>query len=159
MKRSTKTGITAGTAAILLALQGLLSGLQQANRANCEVFVGNPHTSSSIKGVKQMDALKINPTTSCDREQLRSTLEMKFFRIDEKGTTQVADFPKVTQLADKKYPNKAFFTQFFKKCTDFQSSKYYGYAEGSVLLRNGKTIQVKGLSSKNIYVNCFIGAK
>jgi hypothetical protein len=155
MKKSTKTGISAGTVAILLGLQSLLTGIH-ASRPSCQLAVHHSHVSSSVKGSSTKDALKINATTTCTRDQLNSKLTMSFFRIKGSESIRVAYFPEVVELADSSDHTKAYFKRFFKKCITFNKAKYYAYARGEVTLSNGKKLKVSGKSTKYPDLDCFI---
>lgn len=155
MRKSTKAGISAGTVAILLGLQSLLTGLH-ASRPSCQLTVHYPHVSSSVKGSSEKDALKINATTTCTRDQLNSQLTMSFFRIDGSKSIRVAYFPEIVELADISDRTKAYFKRFFKKCHTFDKAKYYAFAKGEVTLTNGKKLKVSGKSTEYPYLDCFI---
>ena len=155
MRKSTKTGLTAGTVAILLGLQNLLTGLH-ASRPSCQLDVHYPHVSSSIKGSPIKDALKINANTSCTRGQINSKLTMSFFRIVGSESIRVAYFPEIVEPADISDRTKAYFKRFFKKCHTFDKAKYYAFAKGEVTLTNGKKLKVWGKSTEYPYLDCFI---
>ena len=59
MKRSTKTGISAGTIALLLGLTGFIGGLQSANRESCELKVDFAHISTYANETGGQKKIKI----------------------------------------------------------------------------------------------------
>jgi len=158
MKRSTKTSLTAGTTALLLGLQSLLTGLN-ASRPHCTLKVDNAHESTYAKQKGLVPFLKINASTTCNRNQSYSQLTMSFYLVEGSNVklVHVSD-------ADRQFPNKkdqkvVYFKGFQKRCIGHYPLKYYGEAKGFVRLTNGKKIVVIGKSSKITYVDCIVGTQ
>jgi hypothetical protein len=159
MKRSTITKVSAGTAALLLAVQGLLNGLNMARKGSCELFVDNAHESTYTRTNNMGNNLKINARTECDKTQLYSEVKMTVYEVVGSNSQRKQEFPLEKAVADKKNPQNAYFTNFKSICIGHRPIKYFGTASGTVKLKNGKTVKVNGKSSKTTYVDCVINAK
>ena len=158
MKKSTKTGITAGTAALLLALQSFLTGIN-ASRANCIVKVDNAHDSTYAKQKGQAPNLKINASTKCNKDQEYAQLTMAFYLVERSNIKLVHVSDSDRQYSGKKNPKIIYFKGFQRRCISHHPLKYYGEAKGYVKLKNGKRIEVQGKSSEITYVDCVIGTQ
>jgi len=159
MKRSTKTQISAGTLAILVALNGFVTGLKQTRSGNCEIFVDYAHESTYTRNNNMGDYLKINARTECTRNQKYSEVSMKIYEVDGGSTRALLEFPREIVYADVKNPKVAYFNNFKSACVGYHPIKYFGVAEGEVRLTNGKTKKVFGKSKKTTYVDCVINAE
>lgn len=159
MKRSTKTKISAGTLAILVALNGFVTGLKQARNGNCELFVDYAHESKYTRNNNMGDYLKINARTECTRNQKYSEISMKIYEVNGGTTKALLEIPKEKVYADVKNPKIAYFNNFKSACVGHHLIKYFGVASGEVKLANGKTKKVNGKSKKSTYVDCVINAE
>lgn len=159
MKRSAKTGLTAGTTALLLGITSLINGLQAAKRESCVLNVDYAHISTYAYENDGEKKLKIKAKTECNRPQEYSTVAMTFYEVKLVGKTEVRRFDPLKVLADKRRPENAYFESFEEFCLSNVTHKYLGKATGKVRMKSGKLIKVSGKSKKSISVPCWIGAQ
>lgn len=159
MKRSTKTQISVGSLAILVALNGFVTGLKQSSNGNCELFVDYAHESKYTRNNNMGDYLKIDARTACTRNQKYSEVSMTIYEVKGSTTRALLEIPTERVYADVKNPKIAYFNNFKSGCIGHHPIKYFGVALGVVKLANGKTKKVSGKSEKSIYVDCVINAK
>lgn len=159
MKRSAKTGLTAGTAAILLGLTSLINGLQAAKRETCVLKVDYAHLSTHAKEQHGDAKIKVKARTECTKNQISSTISMTIYEVTKNGDVEILPFRKVKADADTKYPNKAYFESFEAFCLDKTTHEYFGKASGEVRMKSGKLIKVSGISEKSISLRCGIQAQ
>lgn len=159
MKRSAKTGLTAGTAAILLGITSLINGLQAAKRETCVLKVDYAHISTYAFENDGAKKLKIKANTECNRPQEYSKIAMTFYEIKLVGKTEARSFEPLIVQADKKSPENAYFESFEVFCINNVAHKYIGKATGGVRMKSGRLIKVSGKSKKSISVPCWIGAQ
>ncbi len=159
MKRSTKTQISAGTLAILVALNGFVTGLKQSRNGNCELFVDYAHESKYTRNNNMGDYLKIDARTECTRNQKYSEVSMTIYEVKGSATRALLEIPAEKVYADVKNPKIAYFNNFKSACVGHHPIKYFGVALVEVKLVNGKIKKVTGKSKKSIYVDCVTNAK
>jgi len=159
MKRSAKTGLTAGSTALLLGITSLINGLQAAKRESCVLNVDYAHISTYAYENDGEKKLKIKANTECNRPQEYSTVAMTFYEVKLVGKTEVRRFDSLKVLADKRRPENAYFESFEEFCLSNVTHKYVGKATGKVRMKSGKLIKVSGKSKKSISVPCWIGAQ
>ena len=159
MKRSTKTGVSAGSIAILLGLTSVLSGLQSANTESCELKVDFAHISTYANETGGQKKIKIKARTECTKVQKYSVVEMKFYEVTKNGDVPVRIFDPKLAMSDKKRPENAYFESFEEFCVEDSQHKYFGKASGNVRMKSGKLIKVSGVSDKSITLRCGIAAQ
>lgn len=156
MKRSTKTGISAGTTGFLLGLLAFLGGLQHGKKESCEIKVDKAHISQYSLKKYGTHNLKIDVTTKCTKPQKYSSLSVSVYKVERSLTTKVHEFPSKNYEADVKHPERAYALDRELLCVGFHPLKYYGVADGTVFMRSGKKIPVHGKSTLIPYVDCVI---
>ena len=159
MKRSTKTGISAGTIALLLGLTGFIGGLQSANRESCELKLDFAHISTYANETGGQKKIKIKARTECNKVQRFSIVAMKFYEVTRSGNKVVRSFEPIQATSDKKRPENAYFEGFEEFCINDNQHRYIGEASGTVRMQSGKQIKVFGASQKPIALKCGITAQ
>jgi hypothetical protein len=71
----------------------------------------------------------------------------------------IREFKKEIARPTKKENSKARFLWLFAECEKSEPILYSGYAEGHVLLRDGRKIEVNGISPKFQAISCQVKAK
>lgn len=159
MKRSTKTGVGAGTMAVLLALTSFLNGLQSAKRESCTLKVDSAHISKYAKMTDGERKLKIKARTECNNVQKYSVISMEFYEVISGRKDVVRSFDPIMVSSDRKRPKNAYFESFEEFCINNSEHRYYGEASGTVYMESGKLIKVSGTSEKSTTLRCGIVAK
>lgn len=159
MKRSTKTGVSAGTMALLLGLSSFLNGLHSAQRESCELKVDFVHISTYANETDGAKKVKVKARTECTKAQKYSVVSMKLYEIMDVGNKIAKGFDSKLVVADKKQPENAYFDSFEEFCIDESKHLYFGKASGSVRMKSGKLIKVSGVSEKSVALRCGIAAQ
>jgi hypothetical protein len=155
----TKPKIPGLVAIGLLAAQYLLFGPGTSPEPRCALNVEYVHESTHLKEKIGELALKLNITSECNVEQKSTTLNASIDQILHSKQTTVVSFDNVTALSSNKDKTKAHFLDLLIGCKKSPPIMYGGYAEGSVLLKNGQEMPVKGFSKEFKAVSCEVKAK
>ena len=155
----TKPKIPGLVAIGLLAAQYLLFGPGTSAEPRCTLNVEYVHESTHQKEKIGELALKLNITSECNVEQKSTTLDARIDQILHSKQSTIVNFENVTALSGNKDKTKAQFLDLLIGCKKSLPIMYGGYAEGSVFLKNGEKLPVKGFSKEFKAVSCEVKAK
>ena len=143
----------------LLAAQFLI--LQNIGEAEpkCALKVERPHYSTSLSEDQNIDAIKLNITSTCNVSQKYTQLNASIQKIQDNREITAYSFVNERRNSTAKSPNVASFKGLYGRCLKGASASYRGTAQGYVYLENGKKLAVKGDSGKFVAAGCLIGAQ
>jgi hypothetical protein len=143
----------------LLAAQFLI--LQNIGEAEpkCALKVERPHYSTSLSEDQNIDAIKLNITSTCNVSQKYTQLNASIQKIQDNREITAYSFVNERRNSTAKSPNVASFKELYGRCLKGASASYRGTAQGFVYLEYGKKLAVKGDSGKIVAAGCLIGAQ
>ena len=148
-----------------LAVVGLLAAqfliLQNIGGAEpkCTLKVERPHYSTSLSEDQNIDAIKLNITSTCNVSQKYTQLNASIQKIQDNREITAYSFVNERRNSTAKSPNVASFKELYGRCLKGASASYRGTAQGYVYLENGNKLAVKGDSGKFVAAGCLIGAQ
>jgi len=148
-----------------LAVVGLLAAqfliLQNIGGAEpkCTLKVERPHYSTSLSEDQNIDAIKLNITSTCNVSQKYTQLNASIQKIQDNREITAYSFVNERRNSTAKSPNVASFKELYGRCLKGASASYRGTAQGYVYLENGTKLAVKGDSGKFVAAGCLIGAQ
>jgi hypothetical protein len=148
-----------------LAVVGLLAAqfliLQNIGGAEpkCTLKVDRPHYSTSLSEDQDIDAIKLNITSTCNVSQKYTQLNASIQKIQDNREITAYSFVNERRNSTAKSPNVASFKELYGRCLKGASASYRGTAQGYVYLENGTKLAVKGDSGKFVAAGCLIGAQ
>ena len=148
-----------------LAVVGLLAAqfliLQNIGGAEpkCTLKVERPHYSTSLFEDRNISAIKLNITSTCNVSQKYTQLNASIQKIQDNREITAYSFENKRKNSTIKTPNVVTFKDLFAPCKKGSSTSYRGIAQGYVYLESGKKLTVKGDSGKFVATGCLIGAQ
>lgn len=142
----------------LLAAQFLLFGNRDGADPKCTLNIERPHYSTNLSEYENIDAIKLNITSTCNVPQKYTEITSSIQKIENNREMTARDFPVGRAFSSPKSPKVAIFKDLFTKCLKGKEAAYSGTATGFVFLQNGKKYPVSGSSGKFEVVPCWIGA-
>ncbi len=143
----------------LLAAQFLLLGGSKSPDPKCTLTVERPHHSTYLKEFKNIDAIKLNISSSCNVPQIYTEISSRIQKISNNRDVTAHRFKVERVSSDSKNSHTAVFKDLFVDCRFGRSVPYLGIAEGYVQLKNGQKYLVSGSSSKFVAAPCEISAQ
>jgi len=143
----------------LLAAQFLLFQYGNDTEPKCTLKVDRPHYSTSLSENQNIDAIKLNITSTCNVPQKYTHLSASIQKIQNNHEITAYSFVNERRSSTTKSPNVANFKELFSPCQKGVSVAYRGIAQGYVYIENGKKLAVKGDSGKFVAEECLIGAQ
>lgn len=143
----------------LLAAQYILLGPGTSPEPNCTLNVDQIHKSTDLYEAHKVLAIKLNITSECNVPQELTTIDAHIDQILGNEQITIQEFKKEIARPTKKENSKARFLWLFAECEKSEPILYSGYAEGHVLLRDGRKIEVNGISPKFQAISCQVKAK
>jgi len=143
----------------LLAAQFLILQSIGGTEPMCTLKVERPHYSTSLSEDQNIDAIKLNITSTCNVSQKYTQLNAALQKIQNNREITAFSFVNESRNSSAKTPNVASFKNLFAPCLKGVSTSYRGIAQGYVYLENGKKLAVKGDSGKFVAAGCLIGAQ
>ena len=143
----------------LLAAQFLLFQSGNGPDPKCTLRVEQSHYSTSLKENQNVDAIKLNITSTCNVPQSYTKVNASIQKIENNLEVTARTFLSRTAVSSPKFSKTAFFRNIFATCESGIKVAYRGTAEGYVLLKNGQKIAVSESSGKYEAANCLIGAQ
>ncbi len=132
--------------ALVLATQLTINYVGSGSNPSCTLNVQRPHHSTYLVEHKNADAIKVNVKSKCTVPQISTTISAEIYELRGNQSIKVFSVKNQTAFADKRDPTESIFQNFSFVCQTGRTGLYLGSASGSVLLTNGKTIQVSGNS-------------
>ena len=143
----------------LLAAQFLILQNIGGTEPKCTLKVERPHYSTSLSEDQNIDAIKLNITSTCNVSQKYTQLNASIHQIQNNREVTAYSFVNERRNSTIKLPNVASFKELYGQCLKGISASYHGTAKGYVYLENGKKLAVKGDSGKFVAAGCLIGAQ
>jgi hypothetical protein len=143
----------------LLAAQFLVLQITHSPEPNCTLNIERPHYSTSLYENQNVDAVKLNITTTCNVSQKYTQLSADIQKIQNNREVTAYSFENERRASTTKTPNVVTFKDLFAPCKKGISASYRGIAQGYVYLEGGKKVTVRGDSGKFVAAECLIGAQ
>jgi hypothetical protein len=143
----------------LLAAQFLILQITHNPEPNCTLNIERPHYSTSLSEIQNIDATKLNITSTCNVSQKYTQLTADIQKIQNNREITAYSFENERRSSTSKMPNVVTFKDLFAPCKKTISGSYRGTAQGYVYLESGKKVAVKGDSGKFVATRCLIGAQ
>ena len=143
----------------LLAAQYILFGPGTSPDPLCTLKVEQIHKSTNLIEEQKILAIKLNVTSECNVPQDSTTIDASIDQILGIQQITVREFINEISRPTKNENSKARFLWLFAECEKSEPILYSGYAEGHVLLRDGRKIEVSGFSPKFQAISCQVKAK
>lgn len=125
----------------------------------CTLKVERPHYSTSLSEDQNIDAIKLNITSTCNVSQKYTQLNASIQKIQDNREITAYSFVNERRNSTAKSPNVVSFKELYGRCLKGASASYRGTTQGYVFLENGKKLAVKGDSGKFVAAGCLIGAQ
>jgi hypothetical protein len=143
----------------LLAAQFLILQSIGGTEPKCTLNVERPHYSTSLSEDQNIDAIKLNITSTCNVSQNYTQLSASLQKIQNNREITAYSFVNEIRNSTSKSPTVASFKNLFAPCLKGVSTSYRGIARGFVYLENGKKLAVEGDSGKFVAAGCLVGAQ
>ena len=143
----------------LLAAQFLVLQITHNPEPNCTLSIERPHYSTSLSEIQNIDAIKLNISSTCNVSQKYTQLSADIQKIQNNREITAYSFENERRSSTSKTPNVVTFKDLFAPCKKGPSTSYRGLAQGYVYLEGGKKVVVKGDSGKFVAAGCSIGAQ
>ena len=143
----------------LLAAQFLILQNFGGTEPKCTLKVEKPHYSTSLSEDQNIDAIKLNITSTCNVSQKYTQLNASIQKIQDNREITASSFVNERRNSTAKLPNVASFKELYVRCLKGVSASYRGIATGYVYLEGGRKLAVKGDSGKFVAAGCLIGAQ
>ena len=143
----------------LLAAQFLILQNIGGTESKCTLKVEKPHYSTSLSEDQNIDAIKLNITSTCNVSQKYTQLNASIQKIQDNREITASSFVNERRNSTAKLPNVASFKELYVRCLKGVSASYRGIATGYVYLEGGRKLAVKGDSGKFVAAGCLIGAQ
>lgn len=143
----------------LLAAQFLVLQVTQSPEPSCSLNIERPHYSTSLSEDQNLDAIKLNITSTCNVPQKFTQVNAYIQKIQNNREVTAYSFENRRRSSTVKAPNVVSFKDLFAACRKGSPTSYRGVARGYVYLESGKKLTVKGDSGKFEAVGCLLGAQ
>jgi hypothetical protein len=143
----------------LLVAQYLIFGSGNSPKPECTLKVQQPHYSTYLKEYKDLDAIKLNITSTCNMPQKYTQINSSIQEIANGNQITSFDFKTRRRNSSIKSPNTAIFKDLYVLCIKGSDVSYSGEAKGYVYLKDGREVKVQGVSGKYLAVPCAIVAR
>lgn len=155
----TKPKIPGLVAIGLLAAQYLFFGPGTSPEPSCTLNVEQIHKSTNLIEERKILAIKLNVTSECNVPQESTTIDAHIDQILGNQQITVREFKNEIARPTKQENSKARFLWLFEECVKSEPILYSGYAKGHVMLKDGRKIEVSGISPKFQAISCRVKAK
>lgn len=143
----------------LLAAQLIVINFLNEPGPICTLVVERPHHSTSMKESQNVNAIKLNITSTCTAPQKFTRVTAHIQKLENNREVTVSRF--ISRIAGpiSKSRETVQFRNLFSECQFGIEAAYKGIAEGYVILESGERIDVAGNSGKYEVAKCSIGAQ
>ena len=145
----------------LLVAQYLVFGSGNSPEPKCTLKVDRPHYSTYLNEFKNVNAIKLSITSTCDMPQNYTELTLSIKRLEnkQKVTRSKLELELKRKYSNINFPNVAKFEDFYVLCQKGFKHSYRGEAKGYVSLKDGQIVKVQGNSGKHLAVPCLVVTK
>jgi len=143
----------------LLAAQFFFFQIGHSPEPKCTLNVERPHHSTSLKEKRNIDAIKLNMTVTCNVPQKYSEIASSIQKIENNREVLAHRFQVIRRVPEIKSSNLVVIEDLYKECLFGVWSTYKGEAKGYAMLESGKKYPLNGDSGKYMAADCSIGAQ
>jgi hypothetical protein len=143
----------------LLAAQFFFFQIGHGPEPKCTLNVERPHYSTSLKEKRNIDAIKLNMTVTCNVPQKYSEIASSIQKIENNREVLAHRFQAIRRVPEIKSSNLVVIEDLYKECLFGVWSTYKGEAKGYAMLESGKKYPLNGDSGKYMAADCSIGAQ
>ena len=143
----------------LLAAQFFFFQIGHSPEPKCTLNVERPHHSTSLKEKRNIDAIKLNMTVTCNVPQKYSEIASSIQKIENNREVLAHRFQVIRRVPEIKSSNLVVIEDLYKECLFGVWSTYKGEAKGYAMLESGKKYPLEGDSGKYMAADCSIGAQ
>ena len=143
----------------LLAAQFFFFQIGHGPEPKCTLNVERPHYSTSLKEIRNIDAIKLNITVDCNVPQKYSEITSSIQKIKNNREVLAHRFQVIRRVPEVKFPNLVVIQDLYKECLLGVWDTYKGEAKGYAMLDSGKKYPFEGDSGKYMAADCSIGAQ
>jgi hypothetical protein len=143
----------------LLAAQFFFFQIGHSPEPKCTLNVERPHHSTSLKEKRNIDAIKLNMTVTCNVPQKYSEIASSIQKIENNREVLAHKFQVIRRVPEIKSSNLVVIEDLYKECLFGVWSTYKGEAKGYAMLESGKKYPFEGDSGKYMAADCSIGAQ
>ena len=143
----------------LLAVQFFFFQIGHSPEPKCTLNVERPHHSTSLKEKRNIDAIKLNMTVTCNVPQKYSEIASSIQKIENNREVLAHRFQVIRRVPEIKSSNLVVIEDLYKECLFGVWSTYKGEAKGYAMLESGKKYPLNGDSGKYMAADCSIGAQ
>ena len=143
----------------LLAAQFFFFQIGHSPEPKCTLNVERPHHSTSLKEKRNIDAIKLNMTVTCNVPQKYSEIASSIQKIENNREVLAHRFQVIRRVPEIKSSNLVVIEDLYKECLSGVWSTYKGEAKGYAMLESGKKYPLEGDSGKYMAADCSIGAQ
>jgi len=122
-------------------------------KTKCHIRIDDPHISKFLRLKKQIEAVKVNASSICNKDMSNLKLTVEIFKVGLFRDYKVAEFTRdyfAFIPANKRIEN----TNTFARCQTSRPSRYYGIAHATALI-NGQTVKtLKVITNRTISLPC-----
>ncbi len=119
----------------------------------CNIKLDNPHYSKSVEIRKGFKAIKVNARSRCNRQMTNLVLTVEIHKVGFLRDYKVAT--EEIRVKGPIFPNTVIKNQkTYVECKSSKSSRYYGEAYASALIKGERVKTLHVLTEKTITVNC-----
>lgn len=145
--------------AAALVAQAAIVAIGKPDEPSCFLKLQRLHHSTSVNETRGINAIKLNATSECTKEQLETRLTVRIYSLIRGKETIIFESDPTLQIADKKDRTKAYFLDFWVECKKGSTLSYRASAEGSVLLQSRNNVRISEDTGKYLAVKCESKAK
>jgi hypothetical protein len=143
----------------LLAAQFFFFQIGHSPEPKCTLNVERPHHSTSLKEKRNIDAIKLNMTVTCNVPQKYSEIASSIQKIENNREVLAHRFQVIRRVPEIKSSNLVVIEDLYKECLFGVWSTYKGEAKGYAMMQSGKKYPLNGDSGKYMAADCSIGAQ
>lgn len=142
----------------LMVAQYLIFGSGNSPEPKCTLKVQQPHYSTYLKEYRNIDAIKLNITSTCNLPQNYTEITSSIQKIVNNQQVTAHDFKLERRDSTTKSPYIVVFHELYVACVMGSKVAYRGDATGYAYLKDGRKVKVQDSSEKFIAVACLIMA-
>ena len=119
----------------------------------CNIKLDNPHYSKSVEIRKGFKAIKVNARSRCNRQMTNLVLTVEIHKVGFLRDYKVAT--EEIRVKGPIFPSTVIKNQkTYVECKNSKSSRYYGEAYASAVIKGESVKTLHVLTEKTITVNC-----
>lgn len=144
----------------LLAAQFLVFQVTDSPEPNCTLNIERPHYSTSLSEIQNIDAIKLNITSTCNVSQKYTQLTADIQKIQNNREITAYSFENERRSSTSKTPNVVTFKDLFAPCKKNYLGLLSWYRAGLCLLekwkKGGREGRLRKICSDRVPDRCTI---